>query len=78
MPLTRYLKEAVFEPKAIEIMNTAFAAVCQSLQLAHQDDPMTQIVARKVIDVARLGERNPKRIHDLVLLALKESDQRTA
>jgi len=33
MPLTPYLKEAVFEPKAIEAMTAAFEAVCKSLQL---------------------------------------------
>jgi hypothetical protein len=76
MPLTPYLKEAVFDPKAIEAMNTAFVAACKSLQLLIRDDPMTEIVARKIIDIARTGERDPQRMHDLALLALKESDQR--
>ncbi len=76
MPLTRYLKEAVFDPETIEAMNVAFAAVRESLHLSDQDDPATQFVARKVIDVARLGERDPERIRDLVLLALKQSGQR--
>jgi hypothetical protein len=78
MPLTPYLKDAVFDPPAIEAMNTAFKAVCESLQLVERDDPIIQIVARKVIDVGRTGERDPGKIHDLVLLALKESDQRSA
>jgi hypothetical protein len=78
MPLTPYLKEAVFDPKAIEAMNIAFEAACKSLQLVIRDDPMTQIVARKIIDIARTGECDPQRIHDLALLALKESDQRSA
>jgi hypothetical protein len=78
MPLTPYLKEAVFDPKAIEAMNTAFAAACKSLQLVIRDDPMTQILARKIIDIARAGECDPQRMHDLALLALKELDQRSA
>ena len=78
MPLTPYLKEAVFDPKAIEAMNIAFAAACKSLQLVIQDDPMTQIVARKIIDIARAGECDPQRMHDLALLAFKELDQRSA
>jgi hypothetical protein len=40
-------------------------------------DPITEIVARKVIEVAGTGERNPQRICGLVLLALSE-DKRTA
>jgi hypothetical protein len=75
MPLTPYLKEATFDPQAIEAMSAAFEAVCASLQLADRSDPMTEIVARKVIEVAGTGERNSGRIRDLVLHALGESGE---
>jgi hypothetical protein len=78
MPLTPYLKEAVFDPKAIEAMTAAFEAVCESLQLVKRDDLIAEIVARKVIEVAETGERDPERIRELVLLALKESSERSA
>jgi hypothetical protein len=78
MPLTPYLKEGVFDPKAIEAMNAAFEALCKSLRLSLRDDPITQIVARKVVEIAGAGEDDPQRMHDLVLLALKEPDQRSA
>ncbi len=67
MPLTPYLKGTVFEPRAIEAMTAAFEAVCKSLQLLNRDDPIAQIAARKVIDIARTGEHDPQRMHDLVL-----------
>jgi hypothetical protein len=78
MPLTPYLSEAAFDPQAVEVMNSAFVALCNTLQLTNREDPMTEIVARKVIDIGRTGERDPKTIHDLVLLALRDSDQRSA
>jgi hypothetical protein len=78
MPLTPYLKGTAFEPKAIEAMTAAFEAICKSFQLLNRDDPITQIAARKVIEIARTGEHDPQRIHDLVLLELKEVDQRSA
>ena len=78
MPLTPYLKEAVFDPKAIEAMTAAFEAVCVSLKLLDRDDPITEIVARKVIEVAGTGERAPERIRELVLLALNQSGERSA
>ena len=79
MPLTRnFVKEFVFDPEAIEPMVAAFKAACHSLQLVDRDDLLTQIVARKVVEVARTGERDPEQLRDLVLLALKESDRRTA
>jgi hypothetical protein len=73
MPLTRNLvKKVVFDPEAIEPMVATFKAACQSLQLVDRDDLLTQIVARKVVEVAGTGERDPERLRDLVLLALKE------
>ena len=54
-------------------MNTAFAAACKSLQLVIRDDPMTEIVARKIIDVARAGERDPQRMHDLALARIERN-----
>jgi hypothetical protein len=67
-----YLSKGVFDPKAIEAMATAFRRVCASLALADQDDPVTRTVARQVIEIAGTGEREPGRIADLVLLALKD------
>ena len=78
MPLTPYLKEAVFEPKAIEAMTAAFEAVCDSLKLLDRDDPITEIIARKVIEVGGTGERDSERIRELVLLALNQSGERSA
>jgi hypothetical protein len=78
MPLTPYLKEAVFEPKTIEAMNAAFEAVCKSLQLVSRDDPITQIVARAIVDIVRMGEHDAQRIHELALLELNDLNQGSA
>jgi hypothetical protein len=77
VPLTPYLAGDVFDPPAIEAMTAAFDAARLSLQLADRDDPFTEIVARKVIEIAGTGERDPKRIYALVLFALSH-DKRTA
>ena len=66
------------DPKAIEALNAAFLAICKSLRLDRGDATRRELVARKVIDIGRTGERDPQRIHNLVLLALKESDKRSA
>ena len=78
MPLTPYLKGAVFDPQAIEAMNRAFEALCKSLQLTDRTDKQAEIVARKVIDLGRAGERDPQRIHDRVLLDVNASGQKSA
>jgi len=78
MPLAPYLKGGVFDPKEIEDMSGAFLDVCRSLQLAGRDDPLTEIVARKVIEIAGTGVHDRKRLHELVLLGLHKSGQRSA
>ena len=77
MPMTRHPGEGVFDQSAIHAMAAAFEACCRSLRLEDRADPITEIVARKVIEVAGTGERDPLRICGLVLLALSE-DKRTA
>jgi hypothetical protein len=61
------------EFKAIEPLLAAFEAVCRSLQVPGPNDPLAEIVALKVIEIARSGERDPDRIHDQVLLALRNA-----
>jgi hypothetical protein len=58
-------------------MTAAFDAIRASLRLADRDDPLTEIVARRVIEMAGTGERDPERLYDLVLLSLA-GDKRTA
>jgi hypothetical protein len=43
-----------------------------------RDDPQMEIVARKIIDVAGTGERDPDRLRELVLMNLNQSDLRSA
>jgi hypothetical protein len=78
MPLSPYLKGGVFEPEQIKLMTAAFEDVCQSLQLVDRGDPIIEMVARKVIEVAGTGIHDSNHLRDLVLLALKTTDQRSA
>ena len=78
MPLTPFLAGGNFDPQAIEAMSAAFEGVCESLRLLNRNDPVTEIVARMVVEVARTGERDPERIRDLVLISLNESGELSA
>jgi hypothetical protein len=77
MPLTPYLAEGVFDPLAVSAMSAAYGAACASLGLVDRTDPLNEIVARKVIEIAGTGERDPQRLTDLVLLAFS-ADKRIA
>jgi hypothetical protein len=67
----------VFDQSDIDAMAAAFEACCRALGLEDRADPMFEIIARKVIEVAGMGERDPRRLCGLALLALSE-DKRAA
>ena len=69
-PSTAFFKLGVFEPEEIEIMSAAYEDALSVLQLANRQDPITELVARKIIAVARSGERDPPRIRELALKEL--------
>jgi hypothetical protein len=59
MPINRLLAKSVFQPDEVQAMAKAFEATCAGLGLSHRDDPIGELVATKVIECARTGERNP-------------------
>jgi hypothetical protein len=71
MPLDRLLAKSVFQPDDVQAMAKAFEATCEVLGLS-RDKPMGQLLARKVIECARTGERDPERLRKLVLSELED------
>ena len=52
MAIYRMIREAVFEPDAIERMTAAYEHALKVLQLTDRTDPLTELVARKIIEIA--------------------------
>lgn len=72
MTVYRLFKNEAFEPEAISTMSSAYADVCRTLGLSDDDQPKAQAVAEKVIEFAQRGARDPIRLRDCVLRALRE------
>ena len=70
MPIRTFLRDEAFDPEAIQIMNSAFEDACRSLRLANRDAPITQVVAKHIIEIASRGERDPARLRNLTLKEL--------
>jgi len=57
-----------FEPEHIEAMRKAFDAACARLELSvGRGDHKTELVARRIIELARAGERDANRLAACVL-----------
>lgn len=70
MAVYRLFKDQAFEPEAIATMTRAYAEVCRALGLNDRDQRAT-LVAKTVIEFAQRGARDPARLRDCVLQALR-------
>jgi predicted Holliday junction resolvase-like endonuclease len=61
-----FLKDGVFDPKDITAMSTALDDVCKELDL-RDDSAAREVIAVRIIDLAKAGERSPTRLRDRVL-----------
>jgi hypothetical protein len=61
-----FFRDSVFEPHDIKAMSLAFNDVCEVLKL-QDDGPAKEVMAKRIIDLARRGERSPTRLRDRVL-----------
>ena len=76
MAIYRLLKFSAFDPEEIACMTAAYEDALRVLQLANRQDPITELVAKKIIDVAQLGERDPKRLCEKALTELGITPQK--
>ena len=72
MPIRKFLDDDGFDPATIQSMSEALAGACRALGLVDRDDPATRLVARKVIELAQNGERDPARLEAGALDALRQ------
>ena len=59
MAIQRLLQNSAFEPEQIAYMATAYEGALHELELANRTDPITEIIAKKIIEIAQTGERDP-------------------
>jgi hypothetical protein len=71
MPITPFL-DGAFDPEATRNMGIAFEMARTALRLAHRDDSVNAIVAKKIIELAKEGERDPQRLCEAALRHLRE------
>jgi hypothetical protein len=48
-------RNSVFEPEIIQVMAGVYEEVLGELRLADRDDPLAEVIAKGVIEAARLG-----------------------
>lgn len=64
MPINDLAKQHAFTPDEIKLLVTAFEEALRELQLKDRSDPATLLVAKRIIELAKQGERDPIRLRD--------------
>jgi hypothetical protein len=72
MTIHRLLQNTPLEPEDIERLVTAYEQTLRALDLTERDDPLTQAVAKKIIEIGQSGIRDPEQISQLVIRAFRD------
>ena len=70
MPIRQLLDSNAFNPEEVTILRDVFEDTLRTLKLTDRSDPVTSLIAKKIIELARLGERDPARLRQAALQAL--------
>jgi hypothetical protein len=62
MAINRLLKDSKLEPNVVEGLNRAFEQALRQLHLVDRNDPLTELVARKIIEIGAAGVSDPAEI----------------
>ena len=68
MPIYELLqRQGVFTPEELTVLSKVFEDVLGTLGLVDRKDPMTELVAKKVVELATAGILEPTRLKALTL-----------
>jgi hypothetical protein len=67
MPIRPHLDGHKFDPETIRVMGLAFEMALAALRLINRGDPANEVIAQKIITLAKAGERDPERLCEGVL-----------
>jgi hypothetical protein len=64
VPIYSMLRSGAFRPDEVELLASAFEAALKELDLRDRSDPASELVAKRIMEFARKGERDPNRLRE--------------
>ena len=74
MPIRPLLEGEAFSTEDITAISAAFEDALKVLRLVDRKDPVVLLIARTTIQLAKTGERDPKRLTERVVKSLRTPD----
>ncbi len=67
MAIYRLLRnDSSFEQDAIKAMKLAYEGILIDLHVTNRADPVTRLIAKRLIEYANLGEHNPVKLRECI------------
>jgi hypothetical protein len=70
MAVNRMFRDGNIKSEEVERLNRAFTFTLRSLSLVDRDDPVCEIVARKIVEIDAAGTHEPEEIAKLAIKQL--------
>ena len=70
MAIYRLIANGLFGPDEIKVMTAAYEGALVDLNVANRDDPLTELIAKAIVNVTATGERDPVLVKDRAINAL--------
>ena len=67
MAIYRLLRRQVFEPEDLRLLGIVYEDVLKALGLVDRKDPATELIAKRLVELAQAGERDPQCLKDLTI-----------
>ena len=71
MPTRLIVQEKAFTPEEVETLILAFEDTLRHLSWVKRDDEVALVIARQILAIAALGERDPQKLRTSTLSALR-------
>jgi hypothetical protein len=71
MPIRGFLSGQAFEPEVVLQMSLALETICGKFGMKLADDPVTRVVALKIIELAERGVRDGATLTEMTLKELE-------
>ena len=70
MAIYRLIASGTFGPDEIRVMVAAYEAALLDLHLTDRNDPLTELIARSIVNITAIGERDLQKVMERALNAL--------
>jgi hypothetical protein len=74
----RLLQRSAFGPEETKRMSEAYERALVMLELKDRDDPLTETIAKLIVEAAQKGVNDPESICTIALRWLREPDQQAS